>query len=157
VLCLVTQLCLTLWDPMDCSPKGSSDHGDSPGKNTGVGGHAFLQEIFPTQGSNPGLLQCRQILYQLGHLGISRYICVYVCVCVCVCVCVWLIHAVVQQKPTLHCKAIFLQLKNKFKKCLIKYRKNELVHRQGFSNLEWTDTCWRQIMSQCNPHHIPPS
>ena len=51
VLCLVTQLCPTLSDPMDCSPPGSSFHGDSPGKKTGVGCQAFLQGIFPTQGS----------------------------------------------------------------------------------------------------------
>ena len=37
VLCLVAQSCPTLWDPMDCSPSGSSVHQDSPGKNTGVG------------------------------------------------------------------------------------------------------------------------
>ena len=30
--CLVAQSCLTLWDPMDCSPRGFSVHGDSPGK-----------------------------------------------------------------------------------------------------------------------------
>ena len=36
---------------------------DSPGKNTGVGCHFLLQGIFPTQGSNPGLLHCRQTLY----------------------------------------------------------------------------------------------
>ena len=42
VLCLVTRLCLTLFDPMDCSPPGSSVHGDSPGKDTGVGCHANL-------------------------------------------------------------------------------------------------------------------
>ena len=47
---------------MNCSPPGSSDHGDSPGKNTGVGCHSLLQGIFPTQGSNLGLLHCRQIL-----------------------------------------------------------------------------------------------
>ena len=35
---------------------------DSPGKNTGVGCHSLLQGIFPAQGSNPGLLHCRQIL-----------------------------------------------------------------------------------------------
>ena len=35
---------------------------DSPGKNTGVGCHFLLQEIFPTQGLNPGLLNCRQTL-----------------------------------------------------------------------------------------------
>ena len=65
-VCLVTQLCLTLCDAMDCSPPGSSVHGDSPGKNTGVDCHAFLQGIFPTQGSNPGLL-CRWVLYKLSH------------------------------------------------------------------------------------------
>ena len=36
-------------DLMDCSPPGFSVHGDSPGKNTGVGCHAFLQGIFPTR------------------------------------------------------------------------------------------------------------
>ena len=45
------QLCLTLWDPMDCNSPGFSVHGDSPGKNTGVGCHALLQGTFPTQGS----------------------------------------------------------------------------------------------------------
>ena len=40
---------------------------DSPGKDTGVGCHFPLQGIFPTQGSNLGLLHCRQILYQLNH------------------------------------------------------------------------------------------
>ena len=42
---------------------------DSSGKNTGVSCHAVLLGIFPTQGSNPGLLHCRQILYQLSHPG----------------------------------------------------------------------------------------
>ena len=59
VLCLVTQSC----------PPGSSAHGDSPGKNTGVGCHALLQGIFPIQGLNPGLLHCRQILSHLSHQG----------------------------------------------------------------------------------------
>ena len=44
--------CPTLCDPMDCSPPGTFVHGDSPGKNTGVACHAFLQGIFPIQGSN---------------------------------------------------------------------------------------------------------
>ena len=61
------QSCPTLCDPVDCSLPGSSVHGDSPGKNTGVGCHALLQGIFPTQGSNPCLLHCRQILYCLSH------------------------------------------------------------------------------------------
>ena len=38
-------------------------------KNTGVGSLSLLQGIFPTQGLNPGLLHCRQILYQLSHQG----------------------------------------------------------------------------------------
>ena len=42
---------------------------DFPGKNTEVGCHFLLQGIFPTQGSNPGLLHCRQILYCLSHQG----------------------------------------------------------------------------------------
>ena len=126
------QLCLTLCDPMDCSPPGSSVHGilqarilewvaisssrgsswprdrthascssciagrfftteapgkpsescsvmsdclqlyspwNFPGQNTGVGSLSLLQRIFLTQGSNPGPLHCRQILYQLSHLG----------------------------------------------------------------------------------------
>ena len=72
MLCLVSQSCPTLCDPMDCSPPGSSVHGDSPGKNTGVGCHALLQGIIPTQGSNPGLWHCRQILYHLSHQGSPR-------------------------------------------------------------------------------------
>ena len=72
VLCLVAQSCLTLCDLIGCSPPGSSVHGYSPGKNIGVGCHALLQGIFPTQGSNPGLLHCRRILYRLSHQGIPR-------------------------------------------------------------------------------------
>ena len=71
MLCLITQSYPTLCDPMDCSPPGSSVHGDSPGKNTGVGCHALLQGIFPTQGSNLGLLHCRWMLYGLSHQGSS--------------------------------------------------------------------------------------
>ena len=50
------QLYPTLWDPMDCSLPGSSAHGNSPGRNTGVGYHALLQGIFLTPGSDPYLL-----------------------------------------------------------------------------------------------------
>ena len=45
-------VCPTLCDPLGCSPPGSSVHGDSPGKNTGVVCHALLQGIFPTQASH---------------------------------------------------------------------------------------------------------
>ena len=66
------QLHLTLCDPMDCSPPGSSVHGDFPGKNTRVGCHALLQGIYPTQGLNLGLPHCRWILYCLSHHRSSR-------------------------------------------------------------------------------------
>ena len=66
------QSCLALCDPMDCIPPGSSVHGDSPGKNTGGVCHALLQGIFPIQGSNTGLLHCRQTLYHLSYQGSPR-------------------------------------------------------------------------------------
>ena len=62
----VTQLCLTLCYPMDYSLW------DSPGQNTGMGSLSLLQGIFPTQGLNPNLPHCRQILYQLSHKGSPR-------------------------------------------------------------------------------------
>ena len=55
-------------NPMDCSPPGSSVHGILQAR-TGVGCHFLLQGIFPTQELNPGLLHCRQILYQLSYQG----------------------------------------------------------------------------------------
>ena len=61
---LVVHLCLTL-----CGPSMLLCPWNSPGKNTGVGSHSLLQGIFLTQGSNQGLLYCRQILYHLGHQG----------------------------------------------------------------------------------------
>ena len=45
---------------------------NSPGQNTGVDSLSLLQGIFPTQGSNPSLPYCRQILYQLSHKGSPR-------------------------------------------------------------------------------------
>ena len=68
---LVTRLCPTLCNPMDCSPPGFFSSWDFPGKNTGVGSHSFLQGIFPIQESNPGLPNWRQILYCLSHQGSS--------------------------------------------------------------------------------------
>ena len=97
VMHLHAQLFLTVCDPMDYSPPGSSAHGifqarileseshsvvsyslwphglyslwNSLGQNTGVGSLSLLQGIFPTQGLNPGLSHCRHILYQLNHKG----------------------------------------------------------------------------------------
>ena len=59
------QLCPTLCNPMDC-PR------NSPAKNSGMGYHSLLQGIFPIQGSNPGLLYCRQIPYCLSHLPLTK-------------------------------------------------------------------------------------
>ena len=53
-------------------PHGLYNPWNSPGYNTRIGSHSLLQGIFPTQGLNPGLPQCRRILYQLSHQGSSR-------------------------------------------------------------------------------------
>ena len=55
-------------------PHGLYGPWNSPGQNTGVGCYALLEGIFPTQGSNPGLLHCRRILNQLSHKGSFRLI-----------------------------------------------------------------------------------
>ena len=95
---------------------------DSPGQNTGVGSLSLLQGIFPTQGSNPSCLHCRQVLYQMSHRGSPRipaweaqegcntYIYIYAYIHT------RLIHLVIWWKPIQHCKAIILQLKINFKK-----------------------------------------
>ena len=67
---LVTQLCLTVCDPMGCSPPGSTVHGILQCKTTGLGHHFLLQVTFLTQGLKLGLLYCRQILYHLSLLNI---------------------------------------------------------------------------------------
>ena len=53
--------------PDSLQPHGRYSPWNSPGQNTGVGSLSLLQGIFPTRGSNPGLLHCGQILYQLSH------------------------------------------------------------------------------------------
>ena len=70
MLCIVVQSCPTLCDPMGCNLSGSSVHGDSPGKNTGVGCHALLQGIFPTR----DWTQVSRIAgrYCLSHQGSPR-------------------------------------------------------------------------------------
>ena len=69
VLCLVSQSCPTLCNLMDFSLPGSSIHGDSPGKNTGVGCYFLHQGIFPTQGLNLCLLLWQADSLPLSHLG----------------------------------------------------------------------------------------
>ena len=71
---LVTHWCSTLCDPIDCSLPGFSVHGILQERILEwVGSHSLLQEIFSTQGLNPLLLHCRQILYCLSHQGSPGY------------------------------------------------------------------------------------
>ena len=76
---LVTQSC-----PTHCGSIRLLGPWDVPGKNTGVGCHSLLQGIFWTQGSNSGLLHCKQILYHLSHQGaqhssLKSYCVMHVC------------------------------------------------------------------------------
>ena len=88
---LRAQSCPTLWHPMDCSPPGSFvdgilqarilEWGKKKKKHTGVGCHALLQGVFPSQGSNSRLLRLlhRQVgSLPLSHLGSLRVTCLYV-------------------------------------------------------------------------------
>ena len=59
--------CSTMSDSL--RPHGLYSPWNSPGQNTGMDSLSLLQGIFPTQGLNPGLPHCRQILYQLSHQG----------------------------------------------------------------------------------------
>ena len=71
---------------------------NSPGKYSGVGSHSLLQGIFPTQSQNPGLLHCRQILYDVSHqgspLGENGYTYMYDCVPSCF---TWNCHKIINQ------------------------------------------------------------
>ena len=60
---------LTLCDPMDCNLPGSSVHGILQATIPEWVAIPFSRGIFPTQGSNPGLPHCKQILYRLSHQG----------------------------------------------------------------------------------------
>ena len=62
----VPQSCLALWDPMDYIVPGILQ------ARILEWVLSLLQGIFPTQGSNPGLLHCRWILYQVSHQGSPR-------------------------------------------------------------------------------------
>lgn len=66
VTLFVPQFCVTLCNPMECIPPGSSSL-SSPGKNTWVRSFPSPRECLPTQGSNLGLLHCSQILSHLSH------------------------------------------------------------------------------------------
>ena len=67
---LVAQSCLTLCNPIDCSPPGSFVCGILQARILEWVAFLFSKRIFLAQGLNPGLLHCRQILYCLSHQGI---------------------------------------------------------------------------------------
>ena len=71
-LCLVARLCLALCDPMDCIPARLLCPWGSSRQEYWSGLPCLLQGIFPTQGSNPGLPHCRQILYCLSHQEVPQ-------------------------------------------------------------------------------------
>ena len=71
---LAAQSCPTLCNLMDCSPPGSSVHGISQARILEWAGIPFSRGIFLTQGSNPHLLHCRQILYHLSTKEALRMI-----------------------------------------------------------------------------------
>ena len=64
---IISESCSVMSDSLQ--PHGLYSPWNSPGQNPGVGSLSLLQGIFPTQGLSPGLLYCRQILYQLSHQG----------------------------------------------------------------------------------------
>ena len=70
------QLCPTWCDPMNCSLPVSFEHGNSPGRNIGVGCHALLQGIFLTQGLNVLLFHTNRFSQIIGDwsalLGASQ-------------------------------------------------------------------------------------
>ena len=76
IMCLVAQSCPILCDPVDCRPLGSSVHGDSPGKNTGVGCHALIQaplEIYSNQIKIKTLFEISQHYTTRRQLTYSKY------------------------------------------------------------------------------------
>ena len=66
---LTVQSSRTLGHPMSCSLPGFSVHGILQARTLELSTHSFLQESFPIQGLNPGLLHCMQILHHLSHQG----------------------------------------------------------------------------------------
>ena len=74
VLCIVAQSCPALCDLMDCSPPGTSVHGDSPGQNTGVDCHALLQGILPTQGLTVILSYASKVMLNILQTRLQQYV-----------------------------------------------------------------------------------
>ena len=67
---VASKSCSVMYDSLQ--PLGLYSLWNSSGQNTGMGSHSLLQGIFPTQGLKPGLIHCRQILYQLKYTESPR-------------------------------------------------------------------------------------
>ena len=76
--CSVASVIYDSLQPFGLQPTRLLSPWDSPGKNTGVGCHTLLQETFPTQELNWGLLSIRQILHQLSYQG-SHFFTIITC------------------------------------------------------------------------------
>ena len=120
---------------MDCSLPGSSVHGDSPGKNIGGGNHSLLHGIFPTPGSNPGLLHCRQIVYHLSHQGSpsQEQTQVYIIACS-------YYQSFYQYS---HCHFFHYTLENNFASIYSFWLKHMLYNHRNWE-LKTTSKCWRK-------------
>ena len=85
-------------------PHGLYSPWNSPGHNTGVGSLSLLQGIFPTQGLNPGLLHCRQILYPWATREVQEYWSGYPTLLQ------WIFPTQESNQGLLHCRWILYQL-----------------------------------------------
>ena len=117
---------------------------DSPGQNTRVGSHSLLQGIFPNHRSNPGLLHCRQILYQLSHQGGSRILEVGS-----LSVLQRIFPTEESNRGLLHCRRILYQLKDimwGFSHHMVRHVKIVL---QDDSNSKVFIKIWATLVDQC--------
>ena len=119
---------------------------NSPGQNTGVGSLSLLQGIFPTQGSNPDLLHCRQILYQLSYKGSLRILewIAYLFQGIC--------RIQESNQGLLHCTQILYQLN---------YQGSPLVFFTSFNSFSYLsevfclhDSKWRNVFMSYNFHEV---
>ena len=101
----------------------------SPDQDTGVGSFFLLQGIFPTQGSDPGLPNCRQILYQLSHKGSPRIL-------------EWVAYPSPANLPDpgikLHCRRILYQLN--YQDCWEKYQLSQICRWHHHYGRKWRRT-----------------
>ena len=142
----VTQLCPALCNPVDYiySPWNSL------GQNTGVdsleywsGQPYILQWIFPTQGSNPGLPHCRQILYQLSHKGSPTIL-------------EWVAYPLKRifltqewNQGLLHCRWILYQLSyNMVKICLRIHNQKRQEPKLDFPDIKYCDLLYHVVFQE---------